>query len=144
VVLSLPDDGRLGLPLVRGIVLNDDKSSTYKLGLLRAVAKIADTASSLAAPAPDGTDRVLVPMGAVALNWLGAYLPLVAAGLPQVPSKAGPDGLSFAKAGFRALLSFGVTAGDLRIGTRFTGPRAEALITALGEARRTILAMPAR
>ncbi|MCJ2091760.1 class I SAM-dependent methyltransferase [Methylobacterium sp. J-072] len=90
VVLRLPDDGSLGLPLVRGIVLNDDKSSTYKLGLLRAVAKIADTASSLAGPAPDGTDRVLVPMGAVALNWLRAYLPLVAAGLPQVPRNAGP------------------------------------------------------
>lgn len=144
VVLRVPDDGSLGLPLVRGIVLNDDKSSTYKLGLLRAVAKIADTASSLAAPASDGTDRVLVPMGAVALNWLRAYLPLVASGLPQVPGNAGPDGLGFAKAGFRSLLSFGVMAGDLRIGMRFAGPRAEALIAALGETRRTILAMPAR
>ncbi|MGT2481243.1 methyltransferase domain-containing protein [Methylobacterium oryzae CBMB20] len=144
VVLRVPDDGSLGLPLVRGVVLNDEKSSTYKLGLLRAVAKIADTASSLAAPASDGTDRVLVPMGAVALNWLRAYLPLVAAGLPQVPGNAGPDGLGFAKAGFRALLSLGVTAGDLRIGMRFAGPRADALVAALGEARRTILAMPAR
>ncbi len=144
VVLRLPDDGSLGLPLVRGIVLNDDKSSTYKLGLLRAVAKIADTASSLAAPATDGTDRVLVPMGAVALNWLRAYLPLVAAGLPQAPGNAGPDGLGFAKVGFHALLSLGVTAGDLRIGMRFAGPRADALVAALGEARRTILAMPAR
>ena len=144
VVLRLPDDGSLGLPLVRGIVLNDDKSSTYKLGLLRAVAKIADTASSLAAPASDGTDRVLIPMGAVALNWLRAYLPLVATGLPQRPSNDGPDGLGFAKAGFRGLLSLGVTAGDLRIGMRFAGLRADALVVALGEARRTILAMPAR
>ncbi len=144
VVLRLPDDGSLGLPLVRGIVLNDDKSSTYKLGLLRAVAKIADTASSLAAPASDGTDRVLVPMGAVALNWLRAYLPLVAVSLPQAPGNAGPDGLGFAKVGFRALLSLRVTAGDLRIGMRFAGPRADALVAALGEARRTILAMPAR
>lgn len=144
VVLRLPDDGSLGLPLVRGIVLNDDKSSTYKLGLLRAVAKIADTAPSLAAPASDGTDRVLVPMGAVALNWLRAYLPLVAAGLPQAPGNAGPDGLGFAKTGFRALLSLGVTAVDLRIGMRFAVPRADALVAALGEARRTILTMPAR
>ena len=53
VVLRLPDDGSLGLPLVRGIVLNDDRSSTYKLGLLRAVAKIADTASSLMGPVPE-------------------------------------------------------------------------------------------
>lgn len=144
VVLRLPDDGSLGLPLIRGIVLNDEKSSTYKLGLLRAVAKIADGAPSLAVPAPDGSDRVLVPMGCVALHWLRAYLPLVAAGLPQAPGNAGPDGLGFAGPGFRALLALGVTAGDLRLGTRFMEPRADALVAALGEARRTILAMPAR
>ncbi|WP_053078758.1 class I SAM-dependent methyltransferase [Methylobacterium tarhaniae] len=144
VVLRLPDDGSLGLPLIRGIVLNDEKSSTYKLGLLRAVAKIADAAPSLAVPAADGSDRVLVPTGCVALNWLRTYLPLVAAGLPQTPGNSGPDGLGFAGKGFRALLALGVMAGDLRLGMRFAGPRAEALIAALGEARRTILAMPAR
>jgi SAM-dependent methyltransferase len=144
VVLRLPDDGSLGLPLIRGIVLNDEKSSTYKLGLLRAVAKIADAAPSLAVPAPDGSDRLLVPMGCVALHWLRAYLPLVATGLPQMPGNAGPDGLGFAGTGFRALLRLGVTAGDLRLGMHFVGLRAEALVAALGEARRTILTMPAR
>lgn len=144
VVLRLPDDGGLGLPLIRGIVLNDEKSSTYKLGLLRAVAKIADGAPSLAVPARDGSDRVLVPMGCVALYWLRAYLPLVAAGLPQAPGNSGPDGLGFAGPGFRALLALGVTAGDLRLGMRFAGPRADALVAAISEARRTILAMPAR
>ncbi|UHC17813.1 methyltransferase domain-containing protein [Methylobacterium currus] len=144
VVLRLPDDGSLGLPLIRGIVLNDEKSSTYKLGLLRAVAKIADLAPSLAVAAPDGGDRVLVPMGCVALHWLRAYLPLVAAGLPQAPGNSGPDGLRFAGPGFRALLALGITAGDLRLGMRFAGPRADALVASLGEVRRTILAMPAR
>lgn len=144
VVLRLPDDGSLSLPLIRGIVLNDEKSSTYKLGLLRAVAKIADAAPSLAVPAADGSDRVLVPMGCVALHWLRAYLPLVAAGLPQAPGNSGPDGLGFAGTGFRALLALGITAGDLRLGMRFAGPRADALVAALGEARRTILAMPVR
>ena len=61
-----------------------------------------------------------------------------------MPGNAGPDSLGFAKGGFSALLSLGVTAGDLRIGMRFAGPRADALVAALGEARRTILAMPAR
>ena len=31
--LRLPDDGAGALPLLRGMILNDDKSSTYKLGL---------------------------------------------------------------------------------------------------------------
>ena len=144
MVLRLPDDGSLGLPLIRGIVLNDDKSSTYKLGLLRALTKIADTVPSLASPAPDGSDRVLVPMGCVALHWIRAYLPLVDARLPQAPGNAGPDGLGFAKDGFRALLKLGVTPEDLRVGRRFAKERADALIAALGEARRTILTMPAR
>ena len=36
LALRLPDDGAGALPLLRGIILNDDKASTYKLGLLRA------------------------------------------------------------------------------------------------------------
>ena len=38
VVLRLPDDGTGALPLLRHVILNDAKSSTYKLGLLRALA----------------------------------------------------------------------------------------------------------
>ena len=142
VCLRLPDDGSVGLPMIRGIVLNDDKSSTYKLGLLRAVAKIADVSSSLAIVPPDAGDRVAVPLGLVALNWIRAYLPLVSAGLPQAPGNAGADGLGFAKAGFRALGTLGVAAQDLRIGATFSGDRANAVHAALAEARRTIVAMP--
>ena len=127
MVFRLPDDGSLNLPLVQGIVLNDDKSSTYKLGLLRAVAKIADTASSLAILAPDRTEQAIIPVGAVTLNWLSTYLPLIATGLPLAPGNAGPNGFGFAKVGFRALLSLGVTAGNLRVGMLFAGPRADAL-----------------
>ena len=140
--LRLPDDGEGALPLLRGIILNDDKSSTYKLGLLRAVARIADTAPALAAPRAD-EDAVELPLGLVALNWVRMYLPLVAAGLPQMPGNAGPDGLGFAKAGFRELLAANVAAQDLRIGAGFTGERAEAVMRALAEARRTITIMPA-
>ena len=37
VALRLPDDGTGALPLLRHLILNDQKSSTYKLGLLRAL-----------------------------------------------------------------------------------------------------------
>jgi hypothetical protein len=134
----------MGLPLIRGVILNDEKSSTYKLGLLRAIAKIADAAPSLARPAPDGADAVLVPLGLVALNWIRAYLPLVADGLPQAPNNRGADGLGFAKDGFRRLLALGVTPQDLRVGGALAGERALALFDALREARRTIVEMPAR
>jgi hypothetical protein len=46
--LRLPDDGAGALPLLRGMILNDDKSSSYKLGLLRAIARIADEMPGLA------------------------------------------------------------------------------------------------
>jgi SAM-dependent methyltransferase len=144
VCLRLPDDGTMGLPLIRGVILNDSKSSTYKLGLLRAVARIADSAPSLAVPSTTEADQVSVPLGLVALNWIRAYLPLVAAGLPQMPGNAGPDGLGFAKAGFRALMALGVTARDLRIGAIFTAERARAVMSALREARATIVDMPVR
>jgi SAM-dependent methyltransferase len=143
IVLRLPDDGSMGLPLIRGIILNDSKTATYKLGLLRAVAKIADSAPSLAVHAADESDQVEVPLGMVALNWVRAYLPLVGAGLPQLPRNSGPDGLGFAKSGFRALMGLNITAQDLRVGASFTGERASALCEALGEASRTIVKNPA-
>lgn len=140
--LTLPDDGAGALPLIRGIILNDDKSATYKLGLLRSIAKIADVAPSLGTPCVY-EDRVLVPLGAVALNWVRMYLPLVARGVPQMPRNAGPDGLGFAKEGFRSLLAIGLVGQDLRIGATFSGERALAVARALSEAARTIGTMPA-
>jgi hypothetical protein len=50
---QLPDDGTGALPLLRGIILNDDKSSTYKLALLRAILRVADGTPSLAAECAD-------------------------------------------------------------------------------------------
>jgi SAM-dependent methyltransferase len=144
VCLRLPDDGSVGLPLIRGVILNDSKSSTYKLGLLRSVAKIADVAPALALADPSADDdRVIVPLGLVALNWLRNYLPLVAARLPQAPGNAGPDGLGFAGPGFRQLMDQGVSAQDLRIGATFAPDRAAALARALREAADNILSNPA-
>ncbi len=140
--LQLPDDGTGALPLLRGIILNDDKSATYKLGLLRAIARLADTAPALAVERPD-TDLVDVPLGAVALNWLRMYLPLAAADLPQLPGNRGADKLGFAGDAFRRLLADRVAGQDLRIGARFSGERASAVAQALADARTNISRMPA-
>lgn len=142
VVLRMPSDGTDALPLVRGIVLGDDKSSTYKLGLLRSVALAAEYAPAAVEHATDA-DAVDVPLGIVALFWVRQYLPLVRLGLPQAPRNSGPDGLGFAKQGFRALLADGAGAPDLRVGVTLAGPRGRALAAALTEAAATIAAMPA-
>jgi hypothetical protein len=47
VALRLPDDGTGALPLLRHVILNDQKSATYKLGLLRAICRAADGAAGL-------------------------------------------------------------------------------------------------
>jgi hypothetical protein len=140
-VLQLPDDGAGALPLLRGIILNDDKSATYKLGLIRAIARIADTAPALAIDRAD-SDVVDLPLGAVALNWLRMYLPLAAADLTQRPGNRGAEKLGFAGEGFRRLLADHVAGQDLRIGARFTGERAIALAQALADARTNIVRMP--
>ena len=143
MALRMPDDGTGALPLVRGIVLSDEKSSTYKLALLRAVARIAEYAPAAATPAPEGRDAVEVPLGLVALNWLRMYLPLVRAGLPQMPGNIGTDRLGFAKVGFEALLSLGTAPIELRVGASFTGEQAHAVASALSRAADTIAKMPA-
>lgn len=143
VAMRMPDDGTGALPLIRGIVLGDDKSSTYKLGLLRAVARVAEHAPGAVVPAADHVDAVELPLGLVALFWIRMYLPLVRLGLPQNPNNRGPDGLGFAKTGFRRLLADGVDSSDLRVGAVFGAERASALASALSEAASTIAGMPA-
>jgi SAM-dependent methyltransferase len=48
VAIRLPDDGTGTLPLLRHVILNDDKSSTYKLALLRTLCRVADGAAGFA------------------------------------------------------------------------------------------------
>lgn len=143
VLLRMPDEGTGALLLIRGIILADDKSSTYKLGLLRALAKIAEHAPAAVKMAPDELDAFDVPLGLVGLFWVRMYLPLVRTGLPQAPRNRGPDGLGFAREGFRALMGLGLTAADLRVGAQFRDERAQAARAAITEAIRTIAAMPA-
>jgi SAM-dependent methyltransferase len=141
VALRLPDDGTGALPLLRYVILNDQKSATYKLGLLRALCRAADGQAGMAEARDE--DTVVLPLGLVALNWLRLYLPLVEAGLPQAPRNAGPDGLGFTGDGFRALLAGLVPRLDLLIGARFGGGTARAVHVALQEAADLIARMPA-
>lgn len=143
VVLRMPDDGTGALPLVRGIVLGDEKSSTYKLGLLRAVARVAEHAPAVATPVSGELDVLEVPLGLVALFWVRMYLAPVRLGLPQAPRNSGPEGLGFAKAGFRALLSSGMDPSELRVGAIFSDETGAAVAAAIGEAASTIASMPA-
>lgn len=59
-VLGLPDDGLGALPLLCHLVLTDTKASTYKIALLRILARIADSAAGTARHEPE---TVVIPMG---------------------------------------------------------------------------------
>lgn len=141
VVVRLPDDGSGALPLVRRIVLNDNKSSTYKLGLLRAVCRVAHGAPGFARHV-DG-QHVDVPLGLVALFWIRLYLPLLSGDLPQSPlNRRDFERIGFAGAPLRAL-SGAMSPVDLRPGARITGDQGALLHRALQDACATIERMPA-
>jgi len=121
------------------VVLQDAKSSTYKLALLRSVARIADGAAGLVRESD--ADRVSVPLGLVALYWIRLFLPLLSADLPQSPTNHGLAGLGFVNEGFQKLL--GCAPNDLRVGTRYDVAPGAAVHMALVGASRTIALMPA-
>ena len=141
LAIRLPDDGTGALPLLRHIILNDDKSSTYKLGLLRTLCRIADGAGGMAHTEDD--HYVSIPMGLVALTWIRIYKPLLAENLPQNPrNRQGAVHLGFAKEAFLQLAS--VSHHDLRVGTRLSRTTGTALDKALRRAAETVINMPGR
>ncbi|BAU58721.1 hypothetical protein HH1059_20160 [Halorhodospira halochloris] len=79
----MPDDGTGSLPLLRHIILNDNKSSTNKLALLRTLCRIADGADGLAVV--DDNDKIKLHMGLVALTWIRLFMPMLRASIPQLP-----------------------------------------------------------
>jgi len=116
VIIRLPDDGVGALPLLRHVILNDAKSSTYKLALLRTLCRIADGSTGAVRDLDD--DAVLIPLGLVGLYWIRMFLPLLKANLPQSPdNQHGTLRLGFAKEAFGKLMS--VSPNDLRVGMRF-------------------------
>jgi hypothetical protein len=134
LVLDLPDDGAGALPLLRGVILRQEKNATYKLALLRCLARIADGSPNAAR---DAGDHVTLPLGLIALFWLRMFKPLVASGLPQRPDAR----LGFVRDAFRALDI--VPAGDFRPGAIFSGATAHAMRQALADSARLIADMPA-
>ena len=88
-IFRLPDDGSGALATLRHIAVNDSKSSTYKLGLLRVLNRLA---SEVPGCSRNEEERVFLPAGLVALYWLRLYLPLMQANIPQSPSHVGGAG----------------------------------------------------
>ena len=139
VWFQLPDDGTGALPLLRHVVFNDQRSSTYKLALLRTLLRIADSAAGFARPGRDD-NHVDLPLGLVALFWIRSFRPLIERGFPQRPG-GNSTRLGFVKEGFRGLMTR--SHFDLRVGQRFSGQDAENLIRALADAANCIVRMPA-
>ncbi|CAM3966643.1 methyltransferase domain-containing protein [Vreelandella rituensis] len=137
-VFKLPDDGTGALPTLRHIIVNDGKSSSYKLGLLRALTRLADSAPGIVISRTD--EWVTVPLGAVGLYWIKLYRPLLLE--HQLRQAPGSKAYGFAKDDFYALKYF--SPHDLRIGAPFFDPRAAATVMrAIRDASKTILKMPA-
>ena len=134
VVLDLPDDGAGALPLLRGVILKQEKTATYKLALLRCIARIADSSPNVAREAGD---YVELPLGLIALYWIRMFKPLVEAGLPQLPGEK----MAFVTGAFLALAQ--VAAFDFRPGAAFQGAMFEALRRALAQTSQVIARMPA-
>jgi hypothetical protein len=135
VILDLPDDGSGALPLLRGVILRQEKSATYKLALLRAIARIADGAANVAR---ERDDAIELPLGLIALTWVRMYKPLVAQAWSQRPGDKAvfPDGQAYSLADIGTSL--------LRPGAQFAADAAADLHKALVKAAQLIAQMPAR
>ena len=143
VVMTMPDDGTGSLPLLRHIIVNDDKAATYKLGLLRTLIRIADGAPGMVLRQTD--EYVEVPLGLVGLYWLKLYMPLVlTAKLIQAPRHKPEEksGLGFAKAKHFYKLTQ-LSPYDLRIGASFNPENTAVVIGSIRDACDTIQNMPA-
>jgi len=139
ICFELPDDGTGSLPLLRHIIVNDDKAATYKLGLLRTLLRIAEGAPGMVLQRTD--EFVDIPFGLVALYWLKLYMPLLLThDLQQHPNAS--LGYGFAKEDFYMLV--GISPFDLRVGAGFVGDEAQVLVGAIRTVCMNIRDMPAR
>lgn len=135
LVYQLPNDEAGSLPFIRSVIFRDSKSSTYKLGLLRVLCRIADQNPGIVKTASD--ESIELPLGLVALIWLRAHLPLVRARLPQHPQPANRFTTSLERLEE-------LTPQDLRSGQRIKGGAAVALRASLEDAITLIRHGPAK
>lgn len=139
LAFTMPDDGTGGLPLLRHIIVNDDKSASYKLGLLRVLTRIAEGAPGIVLNRTD--DYVDIPLGIVGLYWLRQYLPLtIQHKIPHHGNVA--RGYGFAKSAFYRLSE--LSQHDLIIGAYWPEADAGILTQAIRDACRNITDMPVR
>ena len=139
VLLTLPDDGTGAFPLIRNIVINDSKSSTYKVALLRTLLRIAE--GHPGAVLERTQSHIALPMGLVSLYWLKLYKPLVDTfGMHQ----GGSGKLGFVKAnGWETLTSY--SPNDFYIGRCiFDNDEATSVYRTLKDIASTIKNMPAK
>ncbi len=142
LVFRLPDDGTGSLPLLRHIIVNDNKTASYKLGLLRALVRIAESAPGMVIKRTD--DYVEIPFGLVGLYWLKIYKPLVLThNMIQAPGAdhEAQRGYGWAGADFYSLHD--LSPYDLRVGAVFDPDTAPRVIGAIRDACRNIGKMPA-
>lgn len=138
-VLELPDDGSGGFPVIRNILINDAKSATYKLALIRTLLRIADGHPGAVIERTDG--QVVLPLGLVALYWARQYKPLLDAGLQQ--NSVSSRGLGFVKEDGWQKLDH-ISPQDFAVGQRFTGDEAQAMHKTLKDIAATIKNNPAK
>jgi SAM-dependent methyltransferase len=144
LVLQMPDCGTGAFPFIRHVALNDGKSATHKLALLRVLLRIADGhAGAVLRREPSAFgDRVILPVGLVALYWCHQYKDLIDShNIFQTP-KQNPN-MGFMKAnGWQKLTHR--SASDYRIGNLFTGDDAIALHKTLSASVSNIKTTPCR
>ncbi|MEJ6080354.1 methyltransferase domain-containing protein [Vibrio sp. 1-Bac 57] len=140
VVLQLPDDGSGAFPFIRHVALNDGKSATHKLALMRVLLRIADGHPGAVIRRED--NRVILPVGLVALYWAHQYKDLIDKHeLFQSPNKN--INMGFMKAdGWHQLTH--LQASDYRIGNLFTGDNAKAMFKMLSASVSNIKNMPCK
>ncbi len=131
LIFTRRDDGSSALPILRNIIINDDKTATYKFALLRVLSRIAATAPGLASNTSAGDVRI--PLGLLSLYWLKAYWQLVERGVSQSTQAK----LKFGPA-MRRLIQTGVLSVELDVGASYSGAAARALYEALVKARDTL------
>lgn len=144
LVLQMPDDGSGAFPFIRHVAINDGKSATHKLALLRVLLRIADGHAGAVIrrePSPLG-DRVILPAGLVALYWCHQYKGLI--DQHQLYQRPGDDfNMGFMNPnGWHKLKHR--TASDYRIGNLFIGDDAIALHKMISAALSNIKTMPCR
>ena len=138
LVFRRPDRGVSALPTLRNVIVNDSKSSTYKLGLLRALCRVAAGASGLVQRRDDGFCDV--PLGLVALYWAKSYWQPMSQEFEQ-------QAYSGQVSSFRAeLLEAADTLSiyDLRVGNSLKGSSAEVLHALLRSVRSAIRDGPSK